>query len=306
MRYSMITEKRKKRDDLLDILFLSPQLILYLTFTIAPFLIGFYIIFTNRINYMTTDVDFIGLKNFVSIFKQPLVEPFLASVQRTAIFTVLNYITVFLFGMPLALLMYEYGSKHKNGFFSIIYLPYIISGLGTGLLLVMLLSRDNGSINLLLLKLGVIKNALDIKNPLVSAIALPLIVGWRSAGFNMALFLTGLMSIPVDTIDASKVDGVSYWQKLRFIYFPQMVPSLVMATIFCLIGSFGIFDVPVGMGGLTSNVSVRYFALHLYQSGFGAQQGSTLAEAITMSMVVYVPLVFGAFFLNSVQKKLQY
>ena len=298
--------KRNEKETFLDILFLSPQLILYLTFTIIPFIIGLYIMFTNRINYMTTDIEFIGFKNFVSIFRPPLVEPFLASVRRTAIFTVMNYIMVFLYGMPLALLMYEYSSKYKKGFFTIIYMPYIVSGLGIGLLLVLLLSRDNGSINLLLLKLGVLENPIDIKSPLVSFFALPLIVGWRSAGFNMALFLTGLLTIPVDTIDAARVDGVSYWQKLRYVYFPQMVPSLVMATVFCLIGSFGMFDVPVGMGGLVSNFSVRFFALHLYLSGFGYQQGSTLAEAVTMSMVVYVPLVFGAFFLNNVQKKLQY
>lgn len=308
MRSFIRIDKNSRRETLFDVLFLSPQIMLYLTFTIAPFILGFFIIFTNRINYLTTDVDFIGLKNFISIFEKPLIGPFISSVKRTAVFTVINYLMVFLFGAPLALLMFEFEGKLKKGFFSVIYMPYIVSGLGIGLMLPMLFSRDNGSLNLLFTKIGLIQNAIDIKKPLVSAIALPFIVGWRSAGFNMALFLTGLLSIPTDTIDASKVDGVNYWQRLRYVYFPQMIPCIIIATIFCLIGSFGIFDVPVGMGGLAANESVRYFALHLYFSGFGthAQQGATLAEAVTMSMVVYLPLATIAFFLNNIQKKLQY
>lgn len=46
--------------------------------------------------------------------------------------------------------------------------------------------------------------------------------GWRYAGLNMAFFLGGLMGIPTDSIEASIIDGANYWQKLRYIYIPQI------------------------------------------------------------------------------------
>jgi ABC-type sugar transport system permease subunit len=214
---------------------------------------------------------------------------------------------VFAFGLTLALLMYE--GKFRGMFFTIIFLPYMLSGLGTGMLLIMLFSRDQGSINLLLMELGVLKEPFDIKDPSVTAYALPLILGWRYAGFNMALFLAGLMSIPTETVEASKVDGANYLQRVRFVYLPQIVPSIIIATIFCLIGSFGVFDEPVGMGAFYGNRSAEYFAVTIFKLGFGStvgQQIGTMAQGVTMSLVVFVPLTAIAIYLIRLQRKVQY
>jgi ABC-type sugar transport system permease subunit len=252
-------------------------------------------------------VDFVGLSNFVTIFQAPLIEQFLPSLTRTVILTLSNYVLVFVFGLTLALLMYE--GKFSGLFFTLIYMPYMLSGLGTGMLLIMLFSRDQGSINLLLMNLGILSEPFDIKDPTITAYALPLILGWRYAGFNMALFLAGLMSIPTETIDASKVDGANYWQRLIYIYLPQIVPSIIIATIFCLIGTFGVFDEPVGLGAFYGNRSAEYFAVTIFKLGFGStigQQIGTMAQGIAMSLVVFVPLMVIAVYLIRVQKKLQY
>jgi len=293
-------------DTLWDIAFLGPQLILYFTFTILPFLISIPIVFTDRIGFIDNNIDFIGINNFLNIFKPPLVNSFLPAIKRTAIFMVLNYSMVYIFGMSLALLMYETRSRWRKPFFTIIYLPYMISGLGVGMILTLLFSRDTGSINLLLTKFGIFKTALDIRDPAVSAWAFPAMVGWRYAGFNMAIFLGGLLSIPYETIDASRVDGASYIQRLWHIYFPQMFASIMIATVLCLIGSWGIFDEAVGMGGLTSNESVRFLSILIFKMGFSGGntvQSGTLAQAVTMSLVVNIPLIIIGILLTGLQKK---
>jgi ABC-type sugar transport system permease subunit len=295
------------RRTLWEILFVAPQLLLYLGLTIVPLLVSIPIVLTDRINFTDQNIDFVGLSNFVTIFQAPLVEQFLPSLTRTIILTLSNYVLVFAFGLTLALLMYE--GKFRGLFFTIIYMPYMLSGLGTGMLLIMLFSRDQGSINLLLMQLGILKEPFDIKDPTITAYALPLILGWRYAGFNMALFLAGLMSIPTETIDASKVDGANYWQRLRYIYLPQIVPSIIIATIFCLIGSFGVFDEPVGLGAFYGNRSAEYFAVTIFKLGFGStigQQIGTMAQGIAMSLVVFVPLMVIAVYLIRLQKSRQY
>lgn len=290
-----------------EIAFVAPQLILYIGLTIIPLLISIPIIFTDRVSFSDITSQFVGLNNFSSIFQPPLIEQFLPSLGRTVLLMLANYVMVFVFGLTLALLMYE--GQFRGIFFTIIYMPYMLSGLGAGMLLIMLFSRDQGSINLLLLKLGVISTPFDIKNPNTTAFALPLILGWRYAGFNMALFLAGLMTIPHETVEAAIVDGASYWQRLRYVYLPQMVPSIIIATIFCLIGSFGVFDEAVGMGAFYGNRSAEYFAVTIFKLGFGTtvgQQIGTLAEGLTMALTVFAPLTLIAIWLIRLQRRLQY
>ena len=307
----MIASKRsltlERKRTLWEILFVAPQLILYVGLTILPLIISISIVLTNRASFTDQTVDFVGLSNFVHIFQFPLRDVFFQSLGRTILLTLFNYVTVFAFGLTLALLLFE--GKFGGLFFTLIYLPYMLSGFGVGILLIMLFSRDQGSLNLLFIQMGSLKTPFDIKDPSITAFALPLILGWRYAGFNMALFLAGLLSIPTETIDASKVDGASYWQRLRFVYLPQIIPNIIIATIFCLIGSFGVFDEAVGMGAFYGNPAAEFFAITVFKMGFGTavgQQIGTLAEGMSMALVVFVPLTLMAVYLIRLQKRLQY
>ena len=97
---------------------------------------------------------------------------------------------------------------------------------------------------------------------------MPLLVGWRYAGYNMAIFLSGLLAIPKETIEASIVDGASYIQRLSKVYFPQMWPSFILATTMCLIGSFAVFDELVAMGALYVNPEAKLLSILFFTYGF--------------------------------------
>jgi ABC-type sugar transport system permease subunit len=286
-----------------DYAFLSPQLILYLLFTIIPFFVAVPILFTNRLTFFDNTVNFIGLSNFKEIFIQAstTAQDFWPAFARTLRFTLLNYMMVYIFGLGLALLMYEIG--FRGGFFTIIYLPMMLSGLAIGFVATMLFSQSTGTLNLLLLKLGWIHTAIDIKLPTGTTVILPILVGWRFAGFNMAIFLSGLMGIPVETIEASIVDGASYWRRLISVYFPQMMPSFIIATIFALIGSFGIFDELIAMGALYGNQEASFLSILFFRYGFS--QGR-LALGMTLAMEVGIPLMILGVLLQRLQKRLQY
>lgn len=296
----------KKRDGLTDFLFVAPQLILYIAFTIVPILIAVPMMFTNQVSFAANEVSFVGLDNFKTLLSSSYMSRILPALEKTVIFTLINYMMVFIFGLSLALIMYDFHSKLKRFFFTVIYMPYMISGLGVGIMITCLFSRDSGSINLMLLKWGLISQSIDLKDSLMASLLVPVIIGWRYAGFNMALFLVGLLSIPTDTIEASKIDGARYFQRLWFIYLPQMVPIIAVATVFCLIGSFGVFDELVGMGALYGNERMKLFSVVLYEEGFSGKISGSLSMASTMSMVVFVPLVLIAFLLNRLQKKFEY
>jgi ABC-type sugar transport system permease subunit len=301
-KFAHIGNTLTRRRILRDWLFILPQFSLYVLLTIVPFIVAIPILFTDMASFTDPTVAPVGLRNFTALFTDPSVQAdYLPALRRTLVFVVLNYTTVYIFGLTLALLMFEVG--FRGGFFTIIYLPLMVSGLAVGYMAVMLFSRETGTANLLLRQLGVIQTPIDIYSAEGTAFILPLLVGWRYAGYNMAIFLSGLLSIPSETIEASIVDGANYWQRLWRIYFPQMLPSFILATTMCLIGSFAVFDELVAMGALYVNPEAKLLSILFFTYGF---QVNRLAMGMTLAVITFVPLVVLGVFLQRLQKRLQY
>ena len=266
-----------------------------------PFIVAIPILFTDMSQFNDPQINPVGWRNFTALFTNPSVlRDYAPALRRTFIFVALNYTTVYIFGLSLALLMYEVG--FRGGFFTVVYLPLMISGLAVGYIAVMLFSQDTGTANLLLKDLGIIKKSIDIFSEEGTAIILPILVGWRYAGFNMAIFLAGLLAIPKETIEASIVDGASYWQRLWRVYFPQMLPSFILATTMCLIGSFAVFDELVAMGALYVNPEAKLLSIIFFTYGFQVER---LALGMTLAVETFLPLVILGVFLQRLQRRLQ-
>lgn len=300
--------KKKKRSKLertrmlQDWAFIAPQFIIFFTLTILPFFVAIPILFTDMSQFNDPQINPVGLRNFTALFTDPSVQrDYFPALRRTIIFVVLNYTTVYIFGLALALLMYEVG--FRGGFFTVVYLPLMVSGLAVGYMAVMLFSRETGTANLLLLDLGILKEPIDIFSAEGTALILPLLVGWRYAGYNMAIFLAGLLAIPQETIEASIVDGTNYWQRLWKIYFPQMLPSFILATTMCLIGSFAVFDELVAMGALYVNPEAKLLSILFFTYGFQVER---LALGMTLAVITFLPLVFLGVALQRLQRRVQY
>jgi ABC-type sugar transport system permease subunit len=259
-------------------------------------------VFTDRLSFTDTDVAHVGFDNFARVLTEPGIrDEFFPALVRSVRFTVLNYAMVYVFGLTLALLMYEVG--FRGGFFTVIYLPMMLSGLATGFMASMLFARSTGTMNLLLLELGLTQKPFDIKMASGVTIIMPLLIGWRYAGFNMAIFLSGLLAIPVETIESAIVDGASYWQRLVKIYFPQMIGSFLIATTFCLLGSFNIFDELVALGALYGNQEARFLSIVFFDYGFRLGR---LAVGLTMAVELGIPLFILALLLQRLQRRFQY
>ena len=247
-------------------------------------------------------VNAVGFRNFTALFTDPSVmRDYVPAFRRTIVFVILNYSTVFIFGLSLALILYEVG--FRGGFFTVVYLPLMVSGLAIGYIAVMLFSRESGTANLLMIELGLIEKGIDIYSPGGTAFILPAIVGWRYAGYNMAIFLAGLLAIPKETIEASVVDGASYLQRLWHVYFPQMIPSFILATTMCLIGSFAVFDELVAMGALYVNPEAKLLSILFFTYGFQIER---LAMGMTLAIETFLPLVILGIVLQRLQRRLQY
>ena len=294
--------KLERRRILRNWALIAPQFILFVTLTLIPLFIAIPFLFTDISQFNDPKINPVGLRNFTALFTDPSVQAdYLPALQRTLIFVTLNYMTVYIFGLSLALLLYEVG--FSGGFFTVVYLPLMVSGLAVGYMAVMLFSRETGTANQLLQELGLLKEPIDIFSAEGTTIILPLLVGWRYAGYNMAIFLAGLLSIPKETIEAAIVDGASYWQRLWKVYFPQMIPSFILATTMCLIGSFAVFDELVAMGALYVNPEAKLLSVLFFTYGFQIER---LGLGMTLAVITFVPLVFVGVALQRLQRRTQY
>ncbi len=294
--------KLERRRILQDWGFILPQLIIFVFLTIVPLFVAIPILFTDKSSFSDPTVHQIGWHNFIVLFTDPSVQAdYLPALRKTIIFVILNYTTVYIFGLSLALLMYEVG--FRGGFFTVVYLPLMLSGLAVGYMAVMMFSKETGTVNLLLERLKLIKEPLNIYSAQGTAFILPLMVGWRYAGYNMAIFLAGLLSIPEETIEASIVDGASYLQRLFRVYFPQMWPAFILATTMCLIGSFAVFDELLALGATYVNPEAKLLSIIFFTYGF---QIDRLAMGMTLALETFLPLVILGVVLQRLQRRVQY
>ena len=294
--------KLERRRIIQDWTFILPQLIIFVVLTIVPLFVAIPILFTDKASFNDPTVSSIGIRNFTALFTDPSVQAdYVPAMRRTIVFVLLNYSTVYIFGLSLAILMYEVG--FKGGFFTVVYLPLMLSGLAVGYMAVMMFAKETGTGNFILRDLGVINEPLNIFSAQGTAFILPLLVGWRYAGYNMAIFLSGLLSIPEETIEASIVDGASYTQRLFRIYFPQMLPSFILATTMCLIGSFAVFDELVAMGATYVNPEAKLLSIVFFTYGF---QIDRLAMGMTLALETFLPLILLGVGLQRLQRRLQY
>lgn len=285
-----------------DWAFILPQLVIFIILTIVPLFVAVPILLTDKSQFNDPDIHWVGLQNFTALFTDRSVQDdYLPALRRTIIFVLLNYTTVYIFGLSLALLMYEIG--FRGGFFTVIYLPLMVSGLAVGYMAVMMFAKETGTGNFLLMRLGLINEPLNIYSASGTAFLLPLMVGWRYAGYNMAIFLSGLLSIPKETIESSVVDGANYFQRLFRVYFPQMWPSFILATTMCLIGSFAVFDELVAMGATYVNPEAKLLSIIFFTYGFQIER---LAMGMTLALETFLPLVLVGVALQRLQRKLQY
>ena len=103
---------------------------LYLVFAIIPGIAGIFYSFTDWSAY-TTELNFIGLDNFKTIFSPD--ENYLLFIKNTFIFTLITIVLKTVIGLALALILTE-GVKRLAYFYRMmIYLPVVLPALAVAL-----------------------------------------------------------------------------------------------------------------------------------------------------------------------------
>ena len=292
-----------KKDYWQYLVLVLPALILYTVFSIAPVLYGARVATTNLVTPGTSS-EYVGLANISDILAGggPNSDKFYEALRWTATYWLGNWAMIFLLGFVPALILYE-RIRLKNSFLIIIFLPYVISNLALGFVTRMILDPNIGPLNWLLQSLHVVGEPIwFLTDGWPASLTLILLTGWKYGGFNATIFLAGLVAIPIETIEAAKVDGADYFQTLLRVVIPQMWPTIISASILCLTGTWRLFDIPVALAGSTGGGirSLDVLALVFYRWAF-----STVGFGYASAMMVIVSLILlagSAFFVTMLRR----
>jgi trehalose/maltose transport system permease protein len=122
-----------------------------------------------------------------------------------------------------------------------------------------------GVANDLLRRLGLVSQPLAwLADPTLAMAALVVADVWKTTPFSALIVLAGLQGIPEALLEAARVDGLGAWQRFRYVVWPLLVPSLLVAVLFRAVQAYGAFDVVYvmtggGPGGSTETVSLYAF-----------------------------------------------
>ena len=120
----------------------------------------------------------------------------------------------------------------KKSIQTVVYLPHFLSWVILGSVVVNLFNLD-GAVNQILNSFG-----MDSINFLGSNSAFPkLLVGtevWKEFGYNSIIFLAAITSIDPTLYEAATMDGANWWQKVKHVTLPGMMPFIILMTILAL------------------------------------------------------------------------
>ncbi len=269
-------------------LFLLPAMAILIIFSLLPSLAAIGLSFTKW--DMMSPARFTGLANY----KRLLIDArFKASFVNTLYYVLGSVPLGVLFSLIVALVLNEKWLKGKVLFRTLYFIPVVVSSVAVSMMWSWIYSPAYGFLNAVLSVVG-IPRQFWTSDPHLAIPSLIVMTIWQTFGFNVVIFLAGLLSIPIELYEAATVDGANKWQQIRHLTLPLLAPTTTFVIIMAIIRSFQVFDQVLILGGVagppkTLMVTVYY----LYQIAFGSlKMGYGASIGVVLFLIILVVVVF--------------
>ncbi|CCX66203.1 l-arabinose transport system permease protein AraP [Firmicutes bacterium CAG:791] len=269
--------------------YVAPFFILFAIFGLFPIAYGFYLSFFRWDGLSA--MHFIGLENYMNVFKDPL---FWKALKNTLLIGIIAHIPILLGGLALAFILNSKLVKGENIFKTIYFMPMVTSSVAISIVFQQMFGNNYGVINWFVTLLGGEKiNWLGGDGSLIK-VAVIVMFAWKWIGWNMVIYLAGMQGISNDIYEAAEIDGANQVQVLFKICIPLLKPIIIFTIIQSTIGMFNLFTEPfiltgqnwqggLNNGGLTL---MAYLLSKAPQGGNLYGYASAVAYIITVMIVI--------------------
>ena len=256
-------------------IFLIPTMAAFMIGFIVPFLEGIYLSFCD----FTTikDASFVGLENYAKAFSD---KTFTHAFSFTTAFAIVTLILINVLAFAVALALTQ-KIRGTNIFRTVFFMPNLIGGIVLGYVWQLIFDGILGKFDL----------ALKL-NAKFGFWGLVILICWQQIGYMMIIYIAGLQNVPLDLIEAAKIDGANAKQILFKIKIPMVMPSITICTFLTLTNSFKLFDQNLSLTGGEPAKQTMMLAYNIYDTFYarsGPQwKGIGQAKAVVFCLFVVV------------------
>ena len=243
------------------LLFALPSFILI--FTVMLFPVGYAIIYSFTDFRLGKSAKFIGLENYISIFQD---SEFLSALGFTLILTLVAVLSQFVIGMILALLL-DNIHHFKKPISIMIYIPYFITAAAMGVIFRWMFMSNWGIIDQICRMIG-ISTPGWLDSPFWSRVVIILGEVFQNTPFSVIILYAGLQSMPLDQIEAAKIDGANNWQLFTKIKLPNLRQLIIIIFMMRTMDAFRLFDRVIVTTGGGPGISTETLAIYNYTTTF--------------------------------------
>ena len=227
--------------------------------------------------------EWAGLRNYQLIFEN---QAFLLAVKNTLRFTAVCLPVLIGLGLFLAV---QLSRLQRIQFLKSCFLfPMAMPAAAVVLVWKMVFSRQ-GFLNLFLdgLHLTGAGGPVDYMGTEAAFWVLVFSYVWKNLGYTVVLWLAGICSIPVDILDAARVDGANERQCFWQVIFPNLKGTMYTITVLSFLNSFKVFREAYLVAGSYPHESM-YLLQHLFNNWFvNLELDKMAAAAVCVGTVLF-------------------
>lgn len=242
-------------------IFLVPWFLVFVVFYAYPLVYGIFVSFTD---YNLKGMSFIGLKNYVDIFKD-------YAFWRSLLAMFLYCLIV----VPLRTIIPLWAANtlrpHSKGFTTLtkllIYLPAVVCTSALVISWKFMLTPGTGIVSQFIKAIGLGEVSL-LDSAKTSIPILSLLIAFSNMGTNLIVFCAAINSVPETYYEAAELDGASKSKQFRRITVPMLHSSIIYVLVTSTIASLQIFVIPQLMTGGGPNYTSSALLMLIYNSAF--------------------------------------
>ncbi|MGY5047972.1 carbohydrate ABC transporter permease [Streptomyces sp. 900105755] len=263
--------------------FVTPFFLPFLLFYLVP--VGYALWQSFRVvrrsggQYGTSYTTFGGFEQYGQVLQN---HEFWSSIGRIGLFGIVQ-VPVMLFVALIIALLLDTPLLRAKGFFRIVaFMPYAVPGVIAAIMWSYLYSPQLSPVVDLLNGVGLHPDFLGPGAVLWSAAN---VSTWLWTGYNMLIMFSALQSIPQELYEAAKLDGASNWTIAWRVKVPIIAPSIVLTTVFSIIGTLQLYAEPAVLRQISSNISSTFTPNML---AYTVASGNNYQQAAAISVVIAV------------------
>lgn len=279
---------------LMGYVFLLPTAVLFLIFTVVPFIMAFYLSFFE---YNLLEVgEFVGFEYYSTAFSNT---EFMKSFLNILIYAVMYVPSIIIISLLAAVLGNSelFGSKAMRIIF---YLPCITGSIATAYVWRWMFDVESGVFNGILDMFGLPESQWLSSRSYLVMVCIVMVSVWSGIGNNMLIFLAALKGVSPELYEAAKLDGANKAQTLWYITVPSIAPTMYFITTMSIIGAFQMFDLVYAMVPGNSMEWGRTPVVMVYEIGFTRFRGGL---GTAMSIILFAVIMIATFLFQRVAKE---